>query len=75
MWGSLTDRWETYITDANVAKYASGICSGEQISLGEYVWGHTFSGRTHIIVIPGYILILPSHVTAEFGLDIVNLSG
>ena len=24
---------------------------------------------------PGYFLILPCHVTSEFGLDIVNLSG
>jgi len=37
---------ETYITDANVAKYASDICSGEQISLGKYVQGHTFPGGT-----------------------------
>ena len=33
---------EAYITDAIVAKYASDICFREQMSLGKYVWGHTF---------------------------------
>ena len=41
---------ETYITDTNVAKYASDICSGEQISLGKCVQGHTFPGGTHVTV-------------------------
>ena len=41
-----------YITDANVAKYASDICSGEWISLGKCVQGHTFPGGTIITVTP-----------------------
>ena len=35
--------------NGKVAKYASDICSGEQISLGNYVRGrHTFSRETHV---------------------------
>lgn len=42
LWGNITLGNINYTTDVNIAKYGSGICLGEQLSLGEICLEYTF---------------------------------